>query len=816
MARLTAELVDANQNSQSVSHLMRSNFSLFARKLVETNADTGEHYISRGRAEYLKMLRMAAGGGLVTVATVCVKFAITGSHLQSMLEGLLAGVNYAASFMLMHFLHFTLATKQPAMTAPTLARELDDTGHDEGVKAFVASVIALIRTQAAAISGNVLVVFPVCLLVQLLAGNLLHANVISPAKAHATLHSFSLLGPTPFYAALTGVLLWASSLLAGWADNWFVLHRVGDALTYNRRLRLTLGAAGAAKLAHFCRSNVAGVVANVGLGLMLGLVPAIVTVFLFPFEVRHVTLSAGAIGVAIGVLGQDAAHARTLVGLRRRAEHGDPQRAGELRARVHDGRALAQPAPHQGARAGRRDRAHGAGEAVGAVLAGRRTGRSRGPAGLALTVRRAGGARAAGPPGPPRRPVGRRARTGRARPHAETDAKTDAAPAEAARAAYNSGLLHVLTRLMSSPTLYEFFAPCPRGLEAALAAELAEIAGRHLNGAPFTAGAQVPGGVHFRGGWAAGMAANLHSRIASRILLKIAHRAYRNEQDVYALALEQPWERWFASTQTLRVDITAIKSPLKSLEFATLRVKDAICDRMREKTGSRPSIDTGAPDVRVFAFLTAGECTLYLDTSGEPLFKRGWRLDKGAAPLRENLAAGILRLTGWTPGTPLYDPMCGSGTFLAEAAQIALGVAPGVERRFGFEKLKQYDITAWQGLKVPALDAKRAARSKRDPLGVYGSDISGDMLDKARANLERAGVPSVWLKQIDARAMTPPCDGPASSSRTRRTASGSRCAAAARAARCARRAATAATTTRSAARTPTRPTASSSTRSAMR
>ncbi|MCA8380060.1 site-specific recombinase [Burkholderia cenocepacia] len=306
MAHLTAELVDANQNSQSVAHLVRSNFSLFARKLVETNADTGEHYISRGRTEYLKMLRMAAGGGLVTVVTVCVKFAITGAHLQSMLEGLLAGINYAASFMLMHFLHFTLATKQPAMTAPTLARELDDTGHEEGVKTFVASVIALIRTQAAAISGNVLVVLPVCLLVQLFASNVLHANLISPEKAHATLHSFSLLGPTPFYAALTGVLLWASSLLAGWADNWFVLHRVGDALTYNRRLRLTLGATGAAKLAHFCRSNVAGVVANVGLGLMLGLVPAIVTVFMFPFEVRHVTLSAGSIGIALGVLGKGA------------------------------------------------------------------------------------------------------------------------------------------------------------------------------------------------------------------------------------------------------------------------------------------------------------------------------------------------------------------------------------------------------------------------------------------------------------------------------------------------------------------------------
>lgn len=312
---------------------------------------------------------------------------------------------------------------------------------------------------------------------------------------------------------------------------------------------------------------------------------------------------------------------------------------------------------------------------------------------------------------------------------------------------------------MSSPTLFDFFAPCPRGLEAALAAELAQIAARHAI-APYDAGAQVPGGVHFRGAWAAGMAANLHSRIASRVLLKIAHRPYRNEQDVYALALEQPWERWFASTQTLRVDITAIKSPLKSLEFATLRVKDAICDRLREKTGARPSIDTAQPDVRVFAFLTAGDCTLYLDTSGEPLFKRGWRLDKGAAPLRENLAAGILRLAGWTPGMPLYDPMCGSGTFVAEAAQIALGVAPGVERRFGFEKLKQYDITAWQTLKVAAMDAKRAARGKRDDLLIFGSDISGDMLEKARANLERAGVPSLWLKQIDARNMTPPAAAP--------------------------------------------------------
>ncbi len=307
---------------------------------------------------------------------------------------------------------------------------------------------------------------------------------------------------------------------------------------------------------------------------------------------------------------------------------------------------------------------------------------------------------------------------------------------------------------------FEFFIPCPRGLEAALAAELADIAGRHLNGAPFTAGAQVPGGVHFKGGWAAGMAANLHSRIASRVLLKIAHRPYRNEQDVYALALEQRWEQWFSAHETLRVDVTAIKSPLRSLEFATLRVKDAICDRLRDKTGARPSIDTGAPDVRVFAFLTATDCTLYLDTSGEPLFKRGWRLDKGAAPLRENLAAGILRLTGWTPGTPLYDPMCGSGTFLAEAAQVALNIAPGVDRRFGFEKFKQYDVSAWQSLKVAAQDAKRAARAGRRDLLIFGSDISDNMLEKARANFERAGFPPLPLKQVDARNMMPPAAEP--------------------------------------------------------
>ncbi|MGF6871911.1 site-specific recombinase [Paraburkholderia sp. MM5477-R1] len=305
-ARLTAELVRANHASQSVAHLARSNSSLLARKIVEYSADTGEHYIARDRAEYLKMMRMAAGGGLVTVVTVCVKFAITGAHLHAMLEGVLAGINYAASFLLMHFLHFSLATKQPAMTAPTLARELDGVGTPAGVDSFVSSVTALMRTQAAAVLGNVLLVFPVSLCVDLLYHALFNTDLISADKAIATLQSFSLIGPTPFYAALTGVLLWSSSLLAGWADNWFILHRVADALAYNRRLRMTLGVAGADRLARLCRANVAGVVGNITLGLMLGLVPAILAAFAFKFDVRHVTLSAGSIGVALGALGESA------------------------------------------------------------------------------------------------------------------------------------------------------------------------------------------------------------------------------------------------------------------------------------------------------------------------------------------------------------------------------------------------------------------------------------------------------------------------------------------------------------------------------
>lgn len=304
---------------------------------------------------------------------------------------------------------------------------------------------------------------------------------------------------------------------------------------------------------------------------------------------------------------------------------------------------------------------------------------------------------------------------------------------------------------------FEFFSPCPRGLEAVFVDELHEIALR----APLEVGASVPGGVYFTGGSAAAMAVNLHSRIASRVLLKVAQQSYHNENDLFAFASEQAWEDWFTAQQTLRVDITAVKTaPVRNVGFAALRVKDAICDRLRAVTGARPNIDTATPDVRVFVFLSATECTLYLDTTGEALFKRGWRLDKGAAPLRENLAAGILRLSGWTPAVPLYDPMCGSGTFIIEAAQMALGLAAGGERHFAFEKLQSYDMSAWPMLKAAALEAQQIARSQHSELNIFGSDISGDMLVKAQANLERAGLRQLWLKQVDACAMVAPTETP--------------------------------------------------------
>ncbi|MBM3364623.1 MAG: class I SAM-dependent RNA methyltransferase [Betaproteobacteria bacterium] len=296
---------------------------------------------------------------------------------------------------------------------------------------------------------------------------------------------------------------------------------------------------------------------------------------------------------------------------------------------------------------------------------------------------------------------------------------------------------------------YSFFCPCPRGLEIALAEELHEIA---TLSATLKIHNSVPGGVHCSGTLQDAMRLNLHSRIASRVLLRIAQSGYINENDVYDLALGATWEDWFELEHTIRVDVNAIKSPLKSLEFATLRIKDGICDRFRDRVGKRPSVNTRTPDMRIWGFLDARTITIYLDTSGESLFKRGWRLETGDAPLRENLAAGLLRTAGWKPGTPLLDPMCGSGTLLIEAAQMLAGMPPGMNRRFAFEKFKNFKQTEWDTLRHALKPLPLPAHPT-----IFGSDISGDMLVMARNNLQRAGIQfDIPLKQIDAQEVKPP------------------------------------------------------------
>jgi len=281
-----------------------------------------------------------------------------------------------------------------------------------------------------------------------------------------------------------------------------------------------------------------------------------------------------------------------------------------------------------------------------------------------------------------------------------------------------------------------FFAPCPRGLELILAAELKKLGAFSVQ--------THDCGVKFQGSWYTCYRTNLESRIASRILWQVTKQPYINETDIYKISHALPWDEWISSTHTIRVNVAAKKCPLRSLEFVTLRIKDAICDRFREFTSKRPSVNTVNPDIRIHGFLDTHEFTLYLDTSGDALFKRNLRKTTGEAPLRENLAAGILQLSGWKPSIPLLDPMCGSGTFLLEAVQIALNIAPGIKRNFAFEKFKKFDSTLWKKIKEESINQQK--KTLQQP--IYGSDLYGDALVDAHTNLDMAGFSDlVVLKQ---------------------------------------------------------------------
>ncbi len=296
-----------------------------------------------------------------------------------------------------------------------------------------------------------------------------------------------------------------------------------------------------------------------------------------------------------------------------------------------------------------------------------------------------------------------------------------------------------------------FFAPCPRGLSGVLASELQALGA-------FSLQAQEAG-VSFEGDKALGYRANLHSRIASRILWRVAYFSYEQEQHIYDAAFLQPWPAWFDVSRTIKVEINAHRCPLKSLDFITLRIKDAICDKFREQVDARPSVDARAPDIRIHAFLDATHATLYVDLSGEPLFKRGLRDHTGEAPLKKNLAAGIIKLSGWDGVEAFLDPMCGSGTFLIEAAEMSLNIAPGLSgnrlRDFAFTKLKNFDQSRWDA----EVNGARAAQKPMpaSPLPIFGSDKYGYAITDARENLTaNLLIDAVHLKQVNILELSAP------------------------------------------------------------
>jgi len=292
---------------------------------------------------------------------------------------------------------------------------------------------------------------------------------------------------------------------------------------------------------------------------------------------------------------------------------------------------------------------------------------------------------------------------------------------------------------------FQFFATCPRGLEALLVEELSAQKALKI--------VATDGGVSFEGNLETMYRVNLHSRIATRIMSRVGQGHYSTEEDIYKATFKLNWPSWFKVNQTIRVKVTGVKCPLKSLDFVTLRIKDAVCDRFREEGALRPSVSVRDPDVRIHAYLTEDQYQLYLDTSGAPLYQRGFRDVSVIAPLRENLAAGIIMLSSWVPGTPFLDPMCGSGTFLIEAAMMAVNQPPGLKRTFGFQKLTSFDEGLWKNIETEAIKNMKSIEF----LDIYGSDIDLRSVRVARHNLKVAGLEeTAKVMQSDFIKLEPP------------------------------------------------------------
>ena len=296
-------------------------------------------------------------------------------------------------------------------------------------------------------------------------------------------------------------------------------------------------------------------------------------------------------------------------------------------------------------------------------------------------------------------------------------------------------------------TTYSLFVTCPRGLEAPLSQELEQLKCQDIRA--------VDGGVACKGGIEQVYRINLHSRTASRVLLRLTKSGYRSEQDIYKAAKNIRWTDWFDLEQTFKVKVEGKRAQVKSLDFVGLKIKDAVCDVFRDACDARPSVGKIRPDIRIHAFIDERDIQIFIDTSGEALFKRGYRQDTGEAPMRENLAAGLLLLAGYDGTQPFQDPFCGSGTIVIEAAWIATRRAPGLMRRFGFEKLKNFDAALWKKLQHEAETQIRPA-----PAPISGSDNDRYMIRAAVANAQAAEVdPFIRFEVKDAQDTRPNGEG---------------------------------------------------------
>jgi len=273
-----------------------------------------------------------------------------------------------------------------------------------------------------------------------------------------------------------------------------------------------------------------------------------------------------------------------------------------------------------------------------------------------------------------------------------------------------------------------FFAPCTLGIEAALAEELALLGARSID--------PIDAGVWFEGDRRLAYRANLWLRTAIRVQELILEFPVRAQQDVYEAAMSMDWSRYMSVEQTLAVDASTRDSVLPHSKYAGLLVKDAVCDWFREKGGTRPSVDRDDPHLALKLAIHGERGLLYRNLSGISLHKRGWRPIQVVSPLNESLAAGLIRLSGWDRNSAFVDPMCGSGTFVIEAALLASGRAPGLGRHFAFESAPDFDAGLWEELLT---DARDKVKTRLD-FPILGADRHGGALEIARLSARNAGV----------------------------------------------------------------------------